>query len=204
MDMYSLATDVFGDVVRHAVHCLRRGGVIVCPTETVYGLMTLWSNRNGQDRIYEMKGRDRKNPLQMLAHDLDSAVAAGVKRSSRLERLVEEFCPGPLTIVCPGGEPSSIGVRFPDHPLVQRLLQELGEPLAATSANASGKPATRKAGEAVDGLLEMPDMLIDGGDVGEPVASTVVSIMDAVPRILRAGPITQKDIDDALGQGSLF
>lgn len=204
MDLYSLATDVLEDVIVHAVHCLRGGGVIVCPTETVYGLMTLWSNRNGRDHIYEMKGRDRDKPLQMLAHDLDAAVAAGVKRSDRLERLFGAFCPGPLTIVCSGQQQGTIGVRFPDHPFVQRLLRELGQPLAATSANVSGKPATRDAWEAFQTLHEPPDMLIDGGDVGEPKASTVVSIIDAVPRILRPGPITQKDIDDALGQGTLF
>ena len=179
---------------------LRAGGVAAVPTETVYGLVTRWNNPAGRERIYALKQRPDAKQLQMLALDLDMAVAAGVVREPRLEKLAARFWPGALTVVCAAGAAadSGIGLRLPAHPFIRELLARLGEPLAATSANRSGEPPATTADAAVAGLNGEPDLLLDGGPVIGGIASTVVSLLGAELAILRPGPIRLEDLQQAL------
>lgn len=185
-------------LIQQVVAVLRAGGVIAAPTETVYGLMTLWSNAAGRERLYALKQRDERKPFQMLAADLPMAQAAGVLPDPRLERLVAQFCPGPLTLVCRAADGGTIGLRMPQHSFCLRLLRVLGEPLAATSANRSGAPAAVSAAAAVAELDGQPDLLIDGGTIADGAASTVVSLVDAELQILRAGPVSLDQLQAAL------
>ena len=172
---------------------LRAGGVAAIPTETVYGLVCLWRNHQGRERIYELKARPAQKRLQMLAPSVEAAVAAGLQADSRLERIAKAFWPGALTVVAKAsGEYDSIGLRIPAHPFVLALLEALGEPLAATSANLSGQPAGLTAEEAIRGLTALPDALVDGGSVRTTggTASTVVSLLGETPALLREGPIS--------------
>ena len=172
---------------------LRAGGVAAIPTETVYGLVCLWRSHLGRERIYELKARPAQKRLQMLAPTVEAAIAAGLQDDARLERIAKAFWPGALTVVAKAnGEHDSIGLRIPAHPFVLTLLKELGEPLAATSANLSGQPAGLTAEEAIQGLVAPPDALVDGGSVRETggTASTVVSLLDKTPTLLREGPIS--------------
>lgn len=180
------------------VTALRAGGVVAAPTETVYGLMTRWGNDAGRERIYQLKRRSADKLLQMLAADLDMAVEAGVVREARLEQLAARFWPGPLTVVCAAAGGGSVGLRIPQHPFILAVLRELGEPLAATSANRSGEPPAAAAAAAVAGLDGEPDLLVDGGPVGTGAASTVVSILEPEVRLLRSGAITREAITAAL------
>ncbi len=176
---------------------LRAGGVAAIPTETVYGLVCLWSSHQGRERIYELKARPAQKRLQMLAPSVQVAIAAGLQDDARLERIAKAFWPGALTVVAKAtGEYDSIGLRIPAHPFVLALLEALGEPLAATSANISGQPAGLTANEAIRGLVGQPDALVDGGSVRETggTASTVVSLLGATPAILREGPISLEQI----------
>ena len=180
---------------------LRNGGVAAIPTETVYGLVALWDNQAARDKIYELKARPAQKRLQMLAPTVQAAVKAGVVADRRLEKLARAFWPGALTVVARAtGENDSIGLRIPAHPFVLALLEELGSPLAATSANLSGQAAGLTALEAVSGLTGKPDALVDGGNVATigGAASTVVSILGDAPVILREGPITIEQITKAL------
>jgi len=196
-------TPPWDDALHAAAAVLSRGGVIVAATETVYGLMTLWGNRIGRERIYRMKGRTADKPLQMLARSLDAGIAAGLESHPALERLAATFWPGPLTVVAPAAAGDWIGLRIPAHPFLLDLLDVLGQPLAATSANRSGAPPATNPDDAVRDLTEAPDLLADAGRIEQGgTASTVVrfSPPDHI-ELLRPGPITIERIMGALRSG---
>lgn len=190
------------EVVSHTVRCLRGGGVAALPTETVYGLMTLWGNAVGRERIYELKQRPADKRLQMLAVSVAMAGRAGVIESPTLQALGKAFWPGPLTVVVEATGGETIGLRVPRHALLLEILGELGEPLAATSANRSGMPAALDAAAATGDLAGEVDVLVDGGTVEVGEASTVVSVVGGELRILRPGPISEGDLQAALAAGS--
>ena len=176
---------------------LRHDGVVAVPTETVYGLVCLWSSHKGREKLYDLKARPAQKRLQMLAPSVSAAVTAGLQDDSRLESLSKAFWPGALTVVAKAtGEYDSIGLRIPAHPFVLSLLETLGLPLAATSANLSGQPSGLTAEEAIRNLTALPDALVDGGSVRETggTASTVVSLLGDTPAILREGPISLEQI----------
>jgi len=186
---------------RRAGEVLAAGGVIVAPTETVYGLMCRWDCGAARERIFRMKQRAAGKPLQMLAAGLESAVRAGVVADPRLGRLAAAFWPGPLTVVVPCRSGGTIGVRVPRHDLVLGILSVLGGPLAATSANLSGQPPAREATGAVSGLAEAPDVVLDGGPVppGGGCPSTVVDLTGGGEVwVLRVGPVSEEALRAAL------
>lgn len=181
---------------REVAAILRKpGAVIIAPTETVYGLMCRWDDEKAKERIYRMKARGDHKPMQMLAASTESAGDHGAIFSPTAAEIAEKFQPGPITIVVPGQSGETIGVRIPDHPFMTALLAELDAPLAATSANRSGQPAALNAQDAAKGLTEIPDLLIDGGEIpSDGQASTVVKIIGGEIEILRIGPIAETDI----------
>ena len=185
--------------LEQAVSVLRGGGVAAIPTETVYGLMTRYDNAAGRERIFALKHRPADKQLQMLAADLPSAVAAGVLPDPELEKLSRHLWPGPLTVICRGVSEPTIGLRIPDHPFVRDLIVRAGFPLAATSANRSGQPPARTAAAAVADLQGEPDLVIDGGST-DGAASTIVSLLESPPKILRQGVISLEQILAALQQ----
>jgi len=188
------------DTARQAcVEALRSGGVVVTPTETVYGLLTLWGNEAGRQRIHELKNRPADKRLQMLAPDLAAAAAIGYAVDDTVRKLAEAFWPGPLTVVAESGVAGSIGLRIPDHTFVAALLRQLGQPLAATSANRSGEPAAATARAAVSGLTGEVDVVVDGGAVTGGMASTVISLVGGHLQVLRPGPISEGQIRAAVG-----
>ncbi len=189
--------------LKQAAQVLEDGGVIVAPTETVYGLMTLWDNEAGRKRIYELKQRAQHKPLQMLAYDLDMILAAGVKETPKLRAIADAFWPGPLTVVCPTNDGESVGARIPAESFTRALLNELGKPMAASSANRSGQPTPATAIEASETLTGTPDLVIEGPLqlVGQP--STILSLLEYDPEILRQGTILRGQIIDALRKHGL-
>jgi L-threonylcarbamoyladenylate synthase len=197
MHRIAITPDDLDQAVREAAGVLRAGGVIVAPTETVYGLMTRWDNLNGRDRIFELKCRPREKHLQMLAANLETARPFGLRMDSRLHALAARFWPGPLTIVCLMHNGETVGLRIPDHPFAQALLRQLGTPVAATSANRSAEPPAQLPDDAVQGLNGQPDLLIDGGRTAG-TASTVVSLTGPDLELIRAGPIAESALRAAL------
>jgi L-threonylcarbamoyladenylate synthase len=188
------------NAVGEAAAVLRKGGVIVVPTETVYGLVALWRDAAARERIYRLKRRPAVKRLQMLAASVAMAVRGGMLQDVRLEQLAKAFWPGALTVVAAAQSGDSIGLRIPAHDFVLALLRELDEPLAATSANLSGEPAAVTAAEAIVHLDGEPDLVVDGGTVTctDGNASTVVSLLEEEPAILREGPISLPQIRLAL------
>ena len=196
--MHFILSQSCPDAISQTISVLKNGGVIAAPTETVYGLMTLWNNAEGCEKIYKLKHRPANKRLQMLAASLDDLSDFQLCMPPRLAAIAEAFWPGPLTVILPTKTGDSIGLRIPSHPFLLRLLQELQAPLAATSANLSGEPAGIDAKSAIAHLDGVPDLLIDGGKttVTSGQASTVVSLCGKSPVILREGPITLQMILD--------
>lgn len=198
MRTLSLQADGLDAVATTTIAVLRAGGVVAAPTDTVYGLLTLWTNAAGRQRLYELKARPSDKLLQMMAADVATAERAGLLPDPRLAALGACFWPGPLTIVghAAGGE--TIGLRIPQHAFILAVLRGLGVAVAATSANRSGEPAAAAAASAVAGLSGEPDLLVDGGPIVAAQASTVISLVEAEVRVLREGPISLAAIRAAL------
>ena len=188
------------DSLVDAIAVLRAGGVVALPTETVYGLATLWRDSTAREKIYLLKHRPGNKQLQMLAANLSDAFEAGLLSDSRLDAIAQRFWPGPLTVVSHANDGTTIGLRIPAHPFVRNLLQRLGEPLACTSANLSGEAPGLDAQSAVAHLNGEPDLVLDGGPVppggGQP--STVASLLGERVAILREGPVTLAALEDAI------
>jgi L-threonylcarbamoyladenylate synthase len=190
-------------VVQRVVEVLAGGGVIVAPTETVYGLMCRWNDDAARERIFRMKCRTPEKHLQMLADSLDRAQGAGLLADDRLRRLATAFWPGPLTVVGKGPAGSTIGLRIPRYPLILEIMRTLGCPLAATSANLSGRPAALDAEGAIADLAEPPDLVLDGGPVAADggQSSTVVDLsLPGAAQVRRLGPISAAAVRRALGE----
>ena len=173
------------------------GGVVLVPTETVYGLVCDWEDDIARKRIYELKGRNENKPLAMFAASADMAEKFGVKLNEDARLLLEKFAPGPITVIAPGGgKYPTIGVRIPDHEFIRQLLEKYNRPLASTSANASGRPNVLTPAAAVAELYGNVDLIVDGGTLPcNAAASTVITACEKPCRILRQGPITQSDIE---------
>lgn len=197
MDVYRLSSQC-EEALSASFFVLSQGGVLLVPTETVYGLVTRYDNLAGRERIFAMKQRPAEKQLQMLAANLEMAVQAGLDPDPRLELLVHRFFPGPLTVVCKAGA-GTIGLRIPEYPFVLELIRRIGFPLAATSANRSGEPAAATASDALAGLRGEPDVLVDAGMVSGR-SSTVVSLLGPRPEVLRPGPISLEEIEAALAR----
>lgn len=181
------------DLVNDAVDVLLDGGVVVLPTDTVYGVGASVELQSSIDRIFNMKKRPRASALPVLVGSIDQA-----RRLSRLtplgERLATRHWPGPLTLIVDrrsgfdadlGGDSTTVGIRIPDSELVRSLCEGAG-PLAVTSANISGEPESRSVEEARAAFGTDADLYIDGGRSKSALASTVVDVRGRA-RVLRVG-----------------
>lgn len=186
-----------------AATTLRGGGLVAFPTETVYGLGAHAADPDAVRRVFEIKGRPRDNPL--IVHIAAAAqlptVVAEVTPLAR--RLAERFWPGPLTLVLAAdpdlprsttGGLATVAVRVPDHPVASTLLAAAGVPVAAPSANRSGRPSPTTAAHVVADLGALVDVVLDGGPCPLGVESTVVDARGERPVVLREGTVTREDL----------
>ncbi len=166
-------------------------GFILIPTETVYGLACLWSNETAKNCIYQAKARPEHKPFQMLADSPEMVKKYGCVIDSRIEKIMNTFCPGPITIVAPACDGSKIGFRIPEHKFVLDLISYIRKPLAASSANVSGEMPALNIEDALSSIKMQPALAIDGGHLPESsLSSTVIEVMESGIRVLREGPIT--------------
>ena len=190
-----ISTDPAG-AVDAAVACLRAGGVVVLPTETVYGVAALADNSSAVEELFVRKGRPADRRVAVLVADLDQARSLAVV-DERTIALAEVAWPGPLTMVlptAPGSDEATVGVRCPDHALVQAVATSVG-PIATTSANRSGDPTPADAASAAASLGGDLLVLDDGRCTGMP--STVVDLTVDPAVILREGTFTAADLEAA-------
>lgn len=194
--------------IADAARLLAAGGLVAFPTETVYGLGGDARSDRAVARIFEAKGRPRFNPLIVHLPDVETA-----RRYARFddaaERLAGAFWPGPLTLVLPLGEAPlsplvtaglpSVAIRIPAHPLARELLRAFGGPLAAPSANPSGRVSPTRAAHVLEGLSGRIEAVLDGGPCEVGVESTILGL-DGPPRLLRPGGLPAEALEDCLGQ----
>lgn len=187
--------------LREAAAVIRAGGVVIYPTETVYGLGCEPSNPDATRRVCEIKERADK-PLPLICSDAKVARRV-VEFNAAAERLVERFWPGPLTLVLPSKVDypiwvtrykPTLGVRVPDHETARRLAELSGGVIVSTSANRGGEAPSRTAQGAIDQIGKKVEIVLDGGTTpgGEP--STALDLSGEELWILRSGPISGEDI----------
>ncbi|HHY75605.1 MAG TPA: threonylcarbamoyl-AMP synthase [Firmicutes bacterium] len=187
---------------------LRRGGLVAFPTETVYGLGANALLPEAVMRIFEAKGRPQDNPLIVHVSRPEAVAPLVAEISEAALRVMETFWPGPLTLLFKKSELvppivtanlPTVAIRMPDHPVAQRLIDLAGVPVAAPSANLSGRPSPTTFEDTFEDLNGRVDIIVDGGPSGIGVESTVLDITGPVPRILRPGGLSLEDLRRVLG-----
>jgi L-threonylcarbamoyladenylate synthase len=191
-----------------AVAILRKGGIVAFPTETVYGLGADARNSTAVRKIFAAKGRPSTNPL--IVHVADESVAKRFASHwpKQAEKLAAAFWPGPLTIVVPKSESivsevsaglGTVGLRVPNHPVALQLLQEFDGPVAAPSANPSGRVSPTTAEHVRKELGDKVDLILDGGPCQVGIESTVLALVEDTAVILRPGGISRRQIEELIG-----
>jgi L-threonylcarbamoyladenylate synthase len=192
-----------------AVRALSDGGLVILPTETVYGLAADAGNAIAVAAIFEAKGRPRFNPL--IAHVADAIQAEAIAVfDARARALAEAFWPGPLTLVAPVRDLDrvcdlaragldSVAVRVPGHARARAVIAAFGRPVVAPSANRSGRPSPTTFADAMEETGAFAAAALDGGPCAVGVESTVVSVLDGLVSLLRPGSVTREDIEAVVG-----
>jgi tRNA threonylcarbamoyl adenosine modification protein (Sua5/YciO/YrdC/YwlC family) len=192
------------EVCDEAARVWRAGGLVAFPTETVYGVGVRESDHTARERLRHVKGRPETKPF--TAHLAATADIAHLRppMTHTARRLADRYWPGPLTLVFAKFGPEGLGVRVVDHPVAQGLIERLGEPVRATSANLHGLPPARDAMEVRRYLGDRIDLIIDGGPAKHAESSTVVAVSDFAFRILRPGVLGEDALHRAAAHSVVF
>ncbi len=189
--------------IREAGKIIAEGGIVAFPTETVYGLGASALNGNAVKKIFAAKGRPSDNPLIVHIADKKQISEIAEEITPAAEKLINAFMPGPFTIILKKKQYipdevtaglDTVGIRFPENETAAALIKAAGVPVAAPSANLSGKPSPTRAKHVKDDMTGRADAIIDGGDCGVGVESTIVDASGETPVILRPGGITLEDL----------
>ncbi|MFK2825623.1 L-threonylcarbamoyladenylate synthase [Bacillus sp. B190/17] len=196
--------------IKEAAQLLKKNEVVAFPTETVYGLGGNALSNEAAGKIFAAKGRPADNPLIVHIASEQQAADVAIHISATAQKLMQEFWPGPLTIILKK-QPNrlsdlvtagldTVAVRVPDHPVALAVIREAGLPIAAPSANRSGKPSPTSAKHVQDDLDGRIAGIVDGGSTGVGVESTVVDCTGSIPVILRPGGITKEELEAVVGE----
>ena len=186
-----------------AAEIINNGGLVAFPTETVYGLGADGLNENAVKKIYEAKGRPSDNPLILHIQDISEVKPLVLEINSTAKKLMDTFWPGPMTLVFKksaivppviSGGLDTVAIRLPENKVARELIRLSKTPIAAPSANTSGKPSPTKASHVFEDLNGRIDMIIDGGSCDIGLESTVIDVTTLSPVILRPGGVTFEDI----------
>ena len=192
--------------IEAAAQAVQRGGLVVLPTDTVYGIGADAFDHDAVQALLDAKGRGRDMPPPVLVSAATTLAALATNLQPYVDALTEAFWPGPLTLVCEqqpsltwdlGETRGTVAVRMPDHEIALALLERTG-PLAVSSANLSGRPAARTADEAESMLGESVEVIVDAGTSAGADASTIVDCTGAEGRILRRGAISLDELNAVL------
>ncbi|MBG0828321.1 threonylcarbamoyl-AMP synthase [Planomonospora sp. ID67723] len=190
-----------------AASAVRRGELVVLPTDTVYGIGGDAFTQSAVARLLEAKGRGRDMPVPVLVGTVRAANALVENLGPYGQDLVDAFWPGPLTLVCRvnrslswdlGDTKGTVAIRMPLHPVALDLLKDTG-PMAVSSANRSGAPAATTAADAEKQLGDSVSVYLDGGPCADEVPSTILDLTTAVPRLLRRGAVPVEKLRDVIG-----
>lgn len=194
-----------------AAQIINDGGLVAMPTETVYGLAANALDGNAVKKIFQAKGRPMDNPL--IVHVSSAKMAVDLKLykefTQEAQLLAEKFWPGPLTIILPKGDCipdevsaglDTVAVRCPSHKVARTLIEKSKKPLAAPSANISGKPSPTSAEHCINDLMGKVEAILDGGECEVGVESTVITLATNPPKLLRPGGVTLEQLENVLGE----
>ncbi len=192
-----------------AASVLQDGGLVVIPTETVYGIAAMANHGEAILRIYRIKGREAQKALLPHVSDLEMAQELG-EVNSKARSLIAKFWPGPLTLIVPAkpcaaihnaarGGLDTVALRCPDHDFTQKLIRRLNHPLVAPSANLAGEQPPTKIAQLSEHIFENVDMIIDGGTGSDGLSSTLLDLTCDSPRILRQGMLPRTQIEQVSG-----
>ena len=196
-------------VLTEAAEILKNGGLVAFPTETVYGLGANGLDEKACKRIYEAKGRPSDNPLILTIGDLDGLYKIVGKVTENAKKIIDAFWPGPITLVLPKadcvpetvtGGLDTVAVRYPSNKIARELIKIAGIPVAAPSANSSGKPSPTRASHVEFDLNGKIEMIIDGGAADWGLESTILDVSEDKPVLFRPGAVTQDMIEDVVGE----
>ena len=191
--------------VKQAIAILKEGGVVACPTDTVYGIGAAINIESAVERVYRIKGRPHNQALPILLAEKYQLTEVAKVVPPLARRLADRFFPGALTIVMPKADSVSdvvtgggktIAVRIADHPIPIAVVRGLGVPIVGTSANLSGQPSALTAEEVRAQLGDQVDMIIDGGRCPGGRESTIIDLSGERPLILRQGPISIEELQE--------
>ena len=190
--------------LKEPAQIIKNGGIVVFPTETVYGIGTNGLNENPIKRLYEVKQRPLNKPISLLVNSIEM-IEQITQNISELEyKLIKKFMPGPFTIILKKKDivpniltanGDTVGIRMPENKVALKLIEYAGVPIATPSANISGKPSGTTLDMINNDFGEKVDYFIDGGKSKIGVASTIVQVIGGKPHILREGAILKEDID---------
>ena len=194
--------------LKEVSNCLKNGGLVIFPTETIYGIGAIATNEKAVDNIFIAKGRPNDNPLIVhLANKSEISKYANTPNEIE-QKLIDSFMPGPFTIILSkkdiipnnvSANLNTVGIRIPSGKIANKILAYDNIPIAAPSANVSGKPSGTNIQDIIQEFNNKVDYIIDGGTSDIGVESTVVKVIDGIPTILRPGFITKEDIMNAVG-----
>jgi len=209
MCMSTIFLKAEAEAVRRGAEVIRAGGLVAFPTETVYGLGADALSAAAVARIFEAKERPRGNPLIVHVSGLDALEGVAARVPTRAWDIAARFWPGPLTLVLPRagvvplittGGLETVAVRAPAHPVARALIEASGRPIAAPSANRSGRPSPTRAEHVLEDLDGRIEMILDGGPTPLGVESTVLDMTTDPPTMLRPGGVTLEQLEGCLGR----
>lgn len=187
---------------------LREGKTVIFPTETVYGLGANALDEQAVKKIYEAKGRPSDNPLIVHIYKKEEVYELAKDISKKAEDVMQIFWPGPITLILnkknivpykTSGGLDTVAIRMPSHKIAREIIRMAGIPIAAPSANISGRPSPTKAEHVYEEMNERVDGIVLGGDCDFGLESTVVDFTSEIPMILRPGSITKEDLEKVIG-----
>ena len=189
--------------LKEVARTMKQGGVVVFPTETVYGIGANGLSANAVKRIYEVKQRPLNKPISLLVNGTDMINEIAQDITDLEKALIRKFFPGPLTIILKKKDivpnivtanSNTVGVRMPSNKIALKLIEYAGVPIATPSANISGKPSGTNIEDIMKDFEGKVDYFIDDGPSKIGISSTIVQVIDGVPHILRQGKITEEQI----------
>lgn len=206
MRILQVSADYFKqNYLEDAITLLQKGEVIAFPTDTLYGLGAELSNQDAVNKLYEIKSRDPEMPLILLGASKEELLPYVLDWPSLAEKLTEEYWPGGLTIILKKSfkvpdfvvsNLDTVGIRVPNHPVIQKILNEYGKPLATSSANLSGSASTSTGRHVAEELYDTElSLLLDAGKTPHSESSTIIDLSGDEPVIIREGIIKAEQLE---------
>ena len=193
--------------LKKVAQIIKNGGIVVFPTETVYGIGTNGLDANAIKKLYEVKKRSLSKPISLLVSDIDMIKKVAKNITEAENKIIENFFPGPLTIILKKkkivpdiltANGDTVGIRIPDNEIARKLIKYAGVPIATPSANISGKSSGINLQDIKKEFKNKVDYYVEDKQISTGVSSTIVKIENGIPKILREGNITKKEIEKAL------